>query len=480
MSAACFLAAAGHKVTVLEKNAMPGGRAAKFEKDGFLFDMGPSWYWMPDVFERFFANFNTTPADHYSLQRLDPSYRVFWQNATEDIPATFGELKTLFDDIEPGAGTRLEDFLTQAAEKYKISMEKLVYRPSLSLSEYINTQTLSSLLRLDLFSSVHKHVRKYFSDQRLLQLVEFPILFLGALPQNTPSLYTLMNHADITLGTWYPSGGMYKVVEGIYRLALSLGVEFSFQNEVLSMELRGTSVSRVITARGEYDADSVIASCDYQHAEQLLPQKYRNYSNNYWQSRKMSPSALVYYIGLNKKVDALQHHNLFFDASFTDHANALYSNPAWPADPLMYVCCPSRTDETVAPAGGENLFILIPTPPGLQDTPGIRDQYFDIAIQRIEKRTGANIRENIVLKRSYAHNDFIADYHSFKGNAYGLANTLGQTAILKPSIRNKKVKNLWYAGQLTVPGPGLPPALISGEIVARQVLKNIQKKAIAA
>lgn len=477
LSAACFLAQQGADVTVVEKNEQAGGRARVFRKDGFLFDMGPSWYWMPDIFERFFNQFGKSAKDYYTLKRLDPSYRVFWDDEVADIPASFNELQAFFEAKEAGAGQKLEAFMKEAAYKYDAGINKFVHKPGLSIFEFMNWDVLSSLFKIDMFTSMHTHVRSFFKHPKLLQLAEFPILFLGALPQNTPALYSLMNYADMKLGTWYPDGGMGKIVEGMYELAQSLGVQFKFNEPVLKINAWGTEATGITTDYGVYNSDAVVVACDYHHADsELLADEFKNYTEDYWDKRSMAPSCLLYYLGVNKKVDGLQHHNLFFDAPFEKHAADLYTTPKWPENPLMYVCCPSKTDATVAPEGSENLFVLIPVAPGMEDNEDIKEHYYKIIMRRLEKRLGTNIQDAVVYKRSYAHNDFVADYNAFKGNAYGLANTLMQTAILKPSIKNKKLINLYYTGQLTVPGPGVPPSLISGEVVANQLLQQLKLK----
>ncbi len=477
LSAACFLAQQGAEVTVVEKNEQPGGRARVFRKNGFTFDMGPSWYWMPDIFERFFNQFGKSAKDYYTLKRLDPSYRVFWDDEVADIPASFNELQAFFEAKEAGAGQKLEAFMKEAAYKYDAGINKFVHKPGLSIFEFMNWDVLSSLFKIDMFTSMHTHVRSFFKHPKLLQLAEFPILFLGALPQNTPALYSLMNYADMKLGTWYPDGGMGKIVDGMYELAQSLGVQFKFNEPVQKINAWGTEATGVTTDYGVYRSDAVVVACDYHHADsELLADEFKNYTEDYWDKRSMAPSCLLYYLGVNKKIDGLLHHNLFFDAPFEKHAAELYTTPKWPENPLMYVCCPSKTDVTVAPEGSENLFVLIPVAPGMEDNEDIKEHYYKIIMRRLEKRLGINIQDAVVYKRSYAHNDFVADYNAFKGNAYGLANTLMQTAILKPSIKNKKLINLYYTGQLTVPGPGVPPSLISGEVVANQLLHQLKQK----
>lgn len=474
LSAASFMAKAGWQVTVIEKNKQPGGRAGQLIIEGFTFDTGPSWYWMPDVFERYFARFGKKVADYYHLQRLDPSYRIYWQDDFTDIPANLEELKKVFEKIEPGSAIYLEKYLTEAAYKYKVGMQKLVYKPGLSISEFMDWQTIKGVFRLDVFTSIKKHVEKYFHHQRLRQIMEFPILFLGALPQNTPALYSLMNYADIVGGTWYPKGGMYSVVNGMYNLALELGVKFCFEEEATKIDVENGYARKLITDKNTYIADVIISGADYHFTETVLLSKaFQTYDDDYWNKRVMAPSCLLYFLGLNKKLNNILHHSLFFDVPFDEHGKEIYTNPQWPSNPLFYVCASSVTDADAAPPEMENIFILIPVAAGLTgDDEQLREKYFNIVMARMEKHLKQNIRNLITVKKTFAVSDFVNQYNSFRGNAYGLANTLKQTAILKPSCRSKKVKNLFYTGQLTVPGPGVPPSLISGEIVATEVIKS--------
>jgi phytoene desaturase len=474
LSAAACLAKEGYHVTVFEKNESAGGRARKFEANGFVFDMGPSWYWMPDVFEKYFAHFGRKPADYYTLDRLSPSYRIYYgKNDLLDLPAGVDNLCKLFEELEPGSSKKLLLFLEEGKYKYNIGINELVYKPGLSLTELMDARLLTGVFRLHVLQSISKYVRKFFKNPRIIQLLEFPVLFLGATAQKTPALYSLMNYADMALGTWYPQGGMHKIVAGMEAVAKEQGVTFNFNSEVTQFNLLNNSIHEIQVNGARYKFDYVVAGADYHFIEQnLLPPSHRQYTESYWQQRSMAPSSLIFYLGLDKKVNGLLHHTLFFDEDFGLHAREIYESPQWPTSPQFYVSCPSKTDATVAPAGCENIFILIPVAPGLQDEPQVREKYFDLVLNRLEQIVGEPIRDHIIYKRSYAHNDFIADYHAFKGNAYGLANTIKQTANLKPSILNKKVKNLFYTGQLTVPGPGVPPSLISGQVVARELIKQ--------
>jgi phytoene desaturase len=475
LSAATHLAANNCEVILVEKNESPGGRARKFEHQGFVFDMGPSWYWMPDVFDRYFEHFGKKTSDYYNLVRLDPSYAVVYgQDDVLDIPADLEEFKAMFESLEPGAGKRLEEFLAQAKYKYEVGIHDLVTKPSRSIFEFTSPGLLMDMMRMDIFQSMSKHVRKYFSHEKIIRLMEFPVLFLGETANNIPALYSLMNYADIALGTWYPMGGMHEIIKGMVSLAEEKGVQFRYDAEVEEIEIEQGIAKRVRLKSGEkIEADIVIAGADYHHVDRhLINPKYSNYTESYWDKRVMAPSSLLFYIGVDKRLTNLKHHNLFFDEPLGPHADAIYTNPRWPEKPLFYASVPSITDSSIAPAGMENLFLLIPLAPDLEDSEETREKYYHLIMDRLEKISGQEIRSHVIYKRSYAHSDFKADYHAFKGNAYGLANTLLQTAILKPSLKNKKVKNLYYTGQLTVPGPGVPPSLISGHVVAKEVLKE--------
>jgi phytoene desaturase len=476
LSAACFLAKSGHEVTVLEKNETIGGRARVLNINGFKYDMGPSWYWMPDVFDKFFAHFGKHSCDYYRLTQLDPGFQViFPKGDVMTVPAKLEDIFEVFEQIETGSAEKLKKFLAEGAYKYKVGMQQLVYKPSFSWLEFANYETIAGAAKLHMFKSVREYVCSYFKDKRLIALMEFPVLFLGAMADQIPAMYSLMNYAALSLGTWYPMGGMVEIANAMEKLAVSLGVEIITNSGVTAINVTKNCADGLQTHLGSHKTDGIIASADYHHMEQnLLPEKYRNYDYHYWSEKVMAPSCLIFYIGLNKKIKKLHHHNLFFDASFDDHAKDIYENPQWPRDPLFYACCPSKTDKSVAPEGMENLFLLIPVASGLTDGADLRERYFHNIIKRLEQFCGESLLLHIVAKKSYCLSDFSKDYNAYKGNAYGLANTLKQTAVMKPSLRNKKVKNLFYAGQLTVPGPGVPPALISGQLAAEQLIKHLK------
>ena len=476
LSAATHLAAKGYEVSVLEKNSVAGGRARQFKTQGFTFDMGPSWYWMPEVFDQYFEFFGKKRSDYYELLRLDPSYTVTFDDGdVMRLPAKMAELEAMFEYYEPGSTPNLRKFLSEAKYKYDVGMGEFVQKPSHSIMEFADLRVLKSIFKLQMLTDMSTYVRKLFKNEKLVQLLEFPVLFLGATPWKTPAMYSLMNYADMALGTWYPQGGMFEIVKGMVALAEEKGVKILLNQEVKEISVLNGRATKVVTQDNEYEADIVVGGADYHHLDQnVLEPKFRNYTEGYWDKRVMAPSSLLFYLGVNKRLENLEHHNLYFDENFNLHAQEIYETPKWPSKPLFYASMPSKTDDSIAPEGCENLFILIPLAPNLEDTEALREKYYDMVMERLEKWTKQDIRSHVIYKRSFAHNDFKSDYNAFKGNAYGLANTLLQTAFLKPKLKSKKVANLWFTGQLTTPGPGVPPSLISGKVVANDIFKAIK------
>ncbi|WP_323788513.1 phytoene desaturase family protein [Psychroserpens sp.] len=470
LSASCYLAKDGYDVSIFEKNATVGGRCRQLKKEGFTFDIGPSWYWMPDIFEKFFGDFSKSTSDYYKLDKLSPAYKIFFKDDTITIGDTLDKICEEFDRIESGSSKPLRKFINKAASNYDIAINKVVLKPGISPFELVTPETA---LRVDqFFKTISGDIRKHFKNPKLISTLEFPVLFLGAKPSNTPSFYNFMNYADFGLGTWHPKGGMYEIIKAMVSLAQSLGVQIHTNCPVEKIEVEHKNVTS-ISVNGELKQfDIVLSGADYHHSETLLDQKYRQYSESYWSKKTFAPSSLLFYIGFDKKLKNIEHHNLFFDTNFETHAEDIYDNPQWPKDPLFYANFPSVTDDSMSPANCETGFFLIPIAPGIEDTEELRAQYFDIIMSRFEKLTNQTIKKNITFKESFCVNDFIKDYNSYKGNAYGMANTLSQTAFLRPKLKSKKVNNLYFTGQLTVPGPGVPPALISGKLVAKLIKKH--------
>ncbi|MGI9560669.1 MAG: phytoene desaturase family protein [Flavobacteriaceae bacterium] len=470
LSAACYLAKSGYKVSIFEKNSKVGGRAGQLKKEGFTFDIGPSWYWMPDVFDRFFNDFGKKTSDYYIIDKLDPAYRIFFEDEVMTIGDSLEKICLEFERIEKGSGVKLKKFIEKAQENYGIAVNKILYKaPGVSPKELVTTETL---LRIDqFFKTISHEVRKKFKNPKLISTLEFPSLFLGAKPSKTPSFFSFMNFADFGLGTWHPRGGMYEIIKGMKSLAIELGVKIHTNHNIDKIVVKNNAAIGLKTKGSLIKSDIVISGADYHHSETLLDIKYRQYSETYWSSKVFAPSSLLFYIGLDKKIKNAEHHNLFFDANFETHAEEIYDNPKWPSHPLFYVNIPSKTDPSMAPKNCDALFILMPIAPGLEDTDSLRNHYLENILKRFEEKTEQSIQNNIIFKESFCVKDFKSKYNSYKGNAYGMAMTLLQTAFLRPKLKSKKVKNLYFTGQLTVPGPGVPPSLISGKLTSELIQK---------
>jgi len=475
LSASCYLAQLGYKVTIYEKNATIGGRARQLKKKGFTFDIGPSWYWMPDVFESFFNDFDTSVSNYYTLEKLNPAYKVFFEDKKEiTIEDTLEKIYIAFEKEEKGSAKKLEKFITTAQNNYDIAIKNLVYRPGVSPLELVTKETITRLSQF--FSTISNEVRKEFKNQNLIKILEFPVLFLGAKPSDTPAFYSFMNYADFGLGTWHPKGGMYQVILAMEKLATSLGVTIHTNAAVDKINVHNNQAKSITVNSKEISTDIVLCGADYHHGETLLESQYRQYSEKFWERKTFAPSSLLFYVGFDKKLKNVNHHNLFFDTDFDAHAKDIYDNPKWPEEPLFYANFTSLTDPGTAPEGNENGFFLIPLAPGIEDTEILRERYFDKIITRFENLTGQDVKNNIIFKESFCVKDFIKEYNSYKGNAYGMANTLLQTAFLRPKLKSKKVSNLFFTGQLTVPGPGVPPSLISGKLVAGLIESQYKNK----
>ncbi|SEW11745.1 phytoene desaturase family protein [Natrinema salifodinae] len=491
LSTACYLADAGADVHVIEKNEQVGGRASRLEKDGFRFDMGPSWYLMPDVFERFFADFDRTPSDYYDLTHLDPHYRIFFKDSAErssaddasgqrprahgdrvDVTPDLERTKAVFEEYEDGAGEALERYLAKSRENYEVGMEHFVYEDRTRLRDYLDLDVARQARGLSLLGSMQGHVEDYFDHPKLQQIMQYTLVFLGGSPSNTPALYNLMSHVDFNLGVWYPDGGIAAVVDAIAEVGSELGVTYDTDRPATAIKGReGAFV--VETPDGPLRTDLVVSNADYAHTEQeLLPPEQRGYDADYWEKRTYAPSAFLLYLGVEGDVDELAHHSLVLPTDWGEHFEQIFEDPQWPDDPAYYVCVPSETDDDVAPDGHSALFVLVPIAPGLEDTPEIRDRYRDEVLADIADHTGTDLRDRIVLEERFCVEDFANRYNSYDGTALGLAHTLRQTALFRPPHRSKAVDGLYFAGGDTTPGIGVPMCLISGELTAEKVLED--------
>jgi len=474
LACACYLAKEGIKVTLVEKNEQIGGRASVLERDGFRFDMGPSWYLMPDVFERFFKFFDREPKDYYELIQLDPHYRIFFKDGEKiDIFSDIEKNKNTFEKIEAGSGESLVKYLDKSKITYEIGMQKFVYKDRPKLIDYFSWDVLRNAHKVKLFGSMQNHVAKYFSNSKLQQIMQYTLVFLGGSPKNTPALYNLMGHVDFNLGVYYPKGGMGNVISAMVELGEELGVEYKLNFEVDSIEgERGSFVLKSVFGE-EIKSDVVVSNADYRHTEmELLPKKMMQYDSKYWKSRVYAPSAFLIYLGVKGGIEPLIHHNLVIPVDWDDHFEKIFTDPAWPDDPAYCICAPSDTDNSVAPSGCSNMFILVPIAAGLEDSEEVRKEYRNKILEDILENTGVEIEDRIIVEEHFSVKDFLNKYNSSKGSALGIAHTLNQTGPLRPNHRSKKLDGMYYTGGYTRPGIGVPMCLISGEHTAKVVIED--------
>jgi len=481
ISAAAYLAQAGYDVTVYEKNDWVGGRARVLSRDGFRMDMGPSWYWMPEEHDRWFTDLGARREDYYAIHRVDPSYKVYYGDSEPNdprnevtVPADFGRAKAVFESYERGAGAKLEQFVDQARAKYEFAMSGFIYRNFYSPLDMLNGTFLRNIHRLNLLTSYRKLIERYFTHPYLKKILEFPVVFLGSYAAKTPAVYTLMNYIDFGLGTWYPDGGFARVVESMKQVAESKGARFVFNTEVTAVRGRdGVATSLFIRSECDEDevqADAVVANADYVHVEnELLQPGDRSLSLAKWKNKTFAPAVLNYYVGFNRKLPFFAHHTFFFDTDWNDHFDAVYGKRRWPADPLFYLHIPSMTDPGCAPEGHEAMFILVPCALGLDDPDELREHYFQDVMDRMERLTGESIRDSIVFRETMSIREFREDYNAHEGTAFGLGQTLFQTAYFRPMNRSRKLSNLYYAGHYTVPGTGTTMSMISGKLAAMRI-----------
>lgn len=476
LAAACYLAQAGADVELVEKNERLGGRASLLETDGFRFDMGPSWYLMPDVFERFFNQFDRDVTEYYTLDQLDPHYRIFFKDGDQvDITPDREQVIETFESYEQGAGDALREYLETSEQHYSVAMENFVYEDRPRLRDWIDRDVMSAApIGFQLLGTMDDYVAGYFDHPKLQQIMQYTLVFLGGAPKNTPALYNMMSHVDFNMGVWYPEGGIAGVVDAISDLASELGVTTTLDTEISEIT-RQRDGFRLEAVDGErFHPDIVVSDADYAHTEQdLLSSPERQYDAEYWDERTYAPSAFLMYLGVEGDVESLSHHTLVLPTDWDYHFDQIFDDPAWPDDPAYYLCVPSKTDDTVAPDGHSALFVLVPIAAGLQDTTDIREEYRDFVLRDIAANTGVDLHDRIVCEEIFSIEDFASAYNSWNGTALGLAHTLRQTALFRPPHRSDAVDGLYFAGGYTTPGIGMPMCLISGEHAASAVIEDV-------
>lgn len=475
LATANLLAKAGYHVSVYEKNDQPGGRTGMIERDGFRFDSGPSWYLMPDVFDHYFSLFGRSVTDELDLVKLSPAYKVFFEKHDPMTITSDSERDAAtFEAIEAGAGDKLRDYVAKGDEIYRLSLQHFLYTNFTSVRDFTKTDILGRgpLMTKLAFTPIDRYVGKFVHDKRLRQILEYPMVFLGSSPFSAPAIYSLMSALDFREGVYYPRGGLYTIIERLVDLGNELGVEYHYNSPVKRIVTADKYAKGITLQSGTHiDADIVISNADLHFTEtKLLDKSDRSYPLKYWNKKEAGPSALLMYLGVKGTLPTLEHHNLFFVDDWKTNFDDIFVNKKLPTPASIYVCKPSQTDTTVAPKGHENVFVLVPLPPGVDITAKQLDKVADRYLTQIQDTMGIpDLKKRIVSKQLFGPNDFMTKYYAWQGTALGPSHILRQSAMFRTSNKSKKVENLYYVGGSTTPGIGLPMCLIGAELVYKRL-----------
>ncbi len=478
LALANILARAGLSVHVYEKNGTPGGRMDILKAKGFTFDTGPSWYLMKDVFEQYFGLFNKKTSDYYELARLDPGYKVFYEDSQPIcVGGDLGQTMQSFEQLEKGSSIKLQKYLDKGEANYRAALLYFLYNPFKQVSNLANKEIARALPSFaGIFTrSLHGYVSKHFARLELQQILEYPSVFLGASPFNTPALYQLMSYLDFKEGVFYPkTKGMYAITESLCQLGKDLDVNYHYDADVSKILVNNGAAYGVVANGKTVAADLVISNADLHFTEtKLLEQQHQSYSKRYWSKRKAGPSALLLYLGIKGSLPELEHHNLFFVKNWRANFDKIYKEKVWPKQASIYVSRTTATDPSTAPKGHENLFVLVPLPPGTTEADYNVDEYVDAYLAQLEEMSGiADLRQRIVFKEIRTPDHFGLEFNAWQNTALGMSHTLRQTAFLRPSVKSKKVANLYYVGAGAQPGIGVPLCLISAQLVYKHLVKD--------
>jgi phytoene desaturase len=475
LATGALLAKAGYSVELFEKNERLGGRANLLERDGFTFDMGPSWYLMPEIFEQFFGLLDERIKDHLTLKRLSPSYRIYFKDTELEAIDIYGDLKkdlATIENLEAGAGEKLKLYLDRARYQYQIATGRFIYKNYSTIFDFLTYEVMTEGSKLSVFKSMHKYVSGYFKTEEVQKIMEYTLVFLGSSPYNTPALYNIMSHIDFHQGVFYPMGGIYELVKALARIGEKYGVKYHTNSPVKTvLTERGKAIGVELESGERHEANIVISNAGIYHTESaLLPVESRTYSDAKLEKMTLAPSALLMYMGFDRKLDGLEHHTLVFAKDWQEGFRQIFDDPQWPTDPSFYVCTPSKTDASVAPEGKENVFILVPIASGLEYSESFLEEYSEKILLTLEKEIGeSNLKKDLLFMEKFCVKDFISSYNAHKGTALGLAHTLFQTAIFRPDNRSKKLKGLYYVGGDTNPGIGMPMCLVSAQLLYKRL-----------
>lgn len=475
LATANLLARDGHEVHVYEKNSQLGGRAGQFKKDGFVFDTGPSWYLMPEVFDHYYKLFNTSAQNELELIKLTPAYKVYSGNDPLIITGNLETDAKTFDNIEPQSGEKLKRYIAKSTETYRLSLKHFLYSNfdspwSLAKMEILkHGREMATLATMP----IHSYVKKNFKHPRLQQVLEYPTVFLGSSPYTAPALYSLMSALDFDEGVFYPKGTMYAVVESLVRIGSSLNISYHLNSDVTEIITeKGKAVSIRLADGTTNEAPIIISNADLHFTETtLLKPTEQSYPASYWQKKEPSPSALLMYLGIKGKIPEFEHHTLLFTKDWQENFDLIFNKKQIPSPASLYISKTSQSDNT-APKGHENIFVLVPLPAGIELSEDETNKLADEYLEQIKTTTGVDLKARTVSRTLFGPNDFASKYNAWQSTMLGPSHRLLQSAFFRTPNKSKKVSGLFYVGASTVPGVGVPMCLIGAEMVYKRIMKE--------
>lgn len=477
IATAAHLAQQGLQVTVVEKNARPGGRSDRFERDGHHFDAGPTLFVMPLLYEAEFASLGVSMHDVLDLQRVDPTYHLVFDDysrltLTSDMKRMYEQLEA----IEPGSFQGLLRYLEEGGRHYHLAMEKLVNRDFRSATDFFSLKNLPLLYQLKPLAKHYGHMADFFNSPRLKSAFTFQDVYMGLSPFEAPATFSMMQYTELAHGVWYPKGGMYRVVEALVEIAQAAGVEFEFGTAVEQIEVYGSQSKGVVLEEGRFlKADAVVANADLPYVYQnLLP---ANGMTEKMMRKRYSCSTISFFWGVDKTYPELPPHTLFLADDYRENFDSIINDLTMPDNPSLYIHAPARLDSGMAPEGEDTLIAIVPVghldEAGKQDWRTVRDQARQVVLKRISGLGIYDLEEHIKFEVNYTPLSWRKRYNLVKGATHGLGHTLMQLGYMRPHNRHDQYHNLYFTGASTHPGTGMPTALVSGRLTAERVLDEM-------
>ncbi len=475
IATAARLAKNGYNVTVLEKNESPGGRCNQIVQDGHRFDIGPTLFLMPEVWEETFASLGEKMGDHLDLRRIDPTYMVRFDDGLQlELTSNIGDMQAQLEAVEKTAFTGFLNYIAEGSKHYKVSLDKFVGRNFFSIFDYFSLKNLPLIFKLKALGKHYRNTGRFFKDERLKAAFTFQNMYLGLSPYDAPATYSLLQYTELAEGVWYPMGGVYAAIEALVKIAEKLGVKFIYNAPAKKLNVEGSQVKTVELGNGKtLEADIFVGNADLPYIyKELLPDPI---AAKKLDKKLYTCSTIMFYWGVDKQYPQIGHHNVFLASDYKASFDQIFKEHNLPDKPSFYVHAPARTDPAAAPAGQDTLYVLVPV--GHLDAASEQDwdervnRARKAVFERLSKEMGIDdLESHLKFEIAYQPKVWKERFNLEKGAAFGLSHNFWQVGYLRPQNRHKKYKNLYFAGASTHPGTGLPIVLLSARLTTERIL----------